>query len=67
MDAALSKEIVAVVQPAAVEAALMARQQAAQGCDDVLAVLQRDLEAAQYATFPVGMDLNMDLNTGISS
>jgi DNA invertase Pin-like site-specific DNA recombinase len=49
VDAALSREIVAVVQPAAVEATLMASQQVAQGHDDVLAALQRDLEAARYA------------------
>jgi DNA invertase Pin-like site-specific DNA recombinase len=49
VDAALSREIVAVVQPAAVEAALMASQQAAQGRDEVLAALERDLEAARYA------------------
>jgi len=49
VDAAISKEIVAVVQPAAVEVALMASQQMAQGRDEVLAALQRDLEAARYA------------------
>lgn len=49
VDAAIAREIVTVVQPAAVEAANLARQQAAQGQDEVLAALQRDLEAARYA------------------
>jgi DNA invertase Pin-like site-specific DNA recombinase len=49
VDNAISNEIVAVVQPAAVEVALMASEQVAQGHDDVIAALQRDLEAARYA------------------
>lgn len=49
VDNALSHQIVTVVQPAAVEAALMASQQQVQARDDVLAALQRDLEAARYA------------------
>lgn len=49
VDCVIRNEILSVVQPAAVEAALMAGQQMAQGHDDVLAALQRDLEAARYA------------------
>jgi DNA invertase Pin-like site-specific DNA recombinase len=49
VDDALSVQILGVVQPAAVEAALMAREQACQAADEVLAALQRDLEAARYA------------------
>lgn len=49
VDNAIRHEIVAVVQPAAVEAALMASQQQTQERDDVLAALERDLEAARYA------------------
>jgi len=49
VDDALSMQILRVVQPAAVEAAVMAEEQASQAADEVLAALQRDLEAARYA------------------
>jgi hypothetical protein len=38
-----------VVQPAAIEAALMAAEDEARKMDDVLAALERDLEAARYS------------------
>src|SRR5262249_9309621 len=49
VDAAMAKEIVRVVQPAAVEAAVVAREVAARQQDDVLHAWQRELEAARYA------------------
>jgi DNA invertase Pin-like site-specific DNA recombinase len=49
VDDALSVQILRVVQPGAVEAAVMAQKQASQAADEVMAALQRDLEAAQYA------------------
>jgi DNA invertase Pin-like site-specific DNA recombinase len=49
VDDALSVQILRVVQPGAVEAAVMAQEQASQAADEVLAALQRDLEAARYA------------------
>lgn len=48
-DAAIGRELAAVVRPGAVEAAIMASRQAAQSRDEVLEVWQRDLEAARYA------------------
>jgi hypothetical protein len=47
--AAMAKEIVRVVQPAAVEAAVVASEGAARQHDDVMHAWQRDLEAARYA------------------
>jgi hypothetical protein len=38
-----------VVQPAAVEAAILAREEEARKQDEVLEALGRDLEAARYA------------------
>jgi hypothetical protein len=49
VDHALTGEIRRVVQPGAVEAAVMAHEEASQAADEVLAALQRDLEAARYA------------------
>jgi len=49
VDAAIAREVLRVVQPAAVEAALMAHEQEALRQDEVVAALQRDLEAARYA------------------
>jgi DNA invertase Pin-like site-specific DNA recombinase len=48
VDAAISGEVLRVVQPGAVEAAVMASQEAVRQQDEVLAALQRDLEAARY-------------------
>ena len=49
VDDAIAREVLRVVQPAAVEAALMAHEQEARRQDEVVAALQRDLEAARYA------------------
>jgi hypothetical protein len=48
-DHALTKEIVRVVQPVAVEAAILASEDEARKQDEVLEALRRDLEAARYA------------------
>jgi DNA invertase Pin-like site-specific DNA recombinase len=48
VDDALGREILRVVQPAALEAAVLANQQASQRQDEVQAALARDLEAACY-------------------
>jgi hypothetical protein len=48
VEAAIGGEVLRVVQPGAVEAAVMASQEAARQQDEVLATLQRDLEAARY-------------------
>jgi DNA invertase Pin-like site-specific DNA recombinase len=49
VDAAMAKEVLRVVQPAAVDAAVVASQGAARQQDEVLAAWKRDLEAARYA------------------
>jgi DNA invertase Pin-like site-specific DNA recombinase len=49
LDEAIAKEILGVVEPAAVEAAVLASAQESLQQDEVLEALQRDLEAAQYA------------------
>lgn len=49
VDQAISRELLRVVQPAAVEATVMAQEEQARKVDEVLAALQRDLEAAQYS------------------
>jgi DNA invertase Pin-like site-specific DNA recombinase len=49
VDEAISGEIVRVVQPAAVEAALMAAAEQSQQEDQVLQAWEREREAAQYA------------------
>lgn len=48
VDAAVARELLRVVEPAAIEAAVLASQQEAQAHSDVLAALRRDLEAATY-------------------
>jgi DNA invertase Pin-like site-specific DNA recombinase len=49
VDEAISLQLLHVVQPAAVEAAIMACEEEAHRRDEVLAALERDLEAARYA------------------
>jgi hypothetical protein len=48
VDQALGHEIMRVVQPGAVEAAVLASQEVTRQQDDVRNALQRDLEAARY-------------------
>lgn len=45
---AVSRELLRVVEPAAIEAAVLASQQEAQAHSEVLGALHRDLEAASY-------------------
>ena len=45
---AVARELLRVVEPAAIEAAVLASQQEAQAHSEVLAALHRDLEAASY-------------------
>ena len=47
-DEAIGCEVLRVVQPAAIEAAILASQEQEKKRDQVVAALQRDLEAAQY-------------------
>ena len=49
VDAAMAKEVLRVVQPAAIDAAVVASEEAARQQDDVLDAWTRDLEAARYA------------------
>jgi DNA invertase Pin-like site-specific DNA recombinase len=49
VDDSISKQILAVVQPLAVEAAVLAHEEQSKVHEDVLVVLRRDLEAARYA------------------
>ncbi len=49
LDQAIAKEILRVVQPAAIEAATMASVEQSRQLGEVVAVLQRDLQAAQYS------------------
>jgi hypothetical protein len=49
VDQAITREILRVIQPAAIEAAVMAHEEQARKVDEVLAALERDLEAAQYS------------------
>ena len=48
VDEAVSAEVLRVVQPGALEAAMIASDEAVRQQDDVLAALERDLEAAHY-------------------
>lgn len=48
VDEAIGRELLRVVQPAAIGAARLAREEQARKQDDVLAALDRDLEAARY-------------------
>jgi len=49
VDQAVAREILRVVQPAAIEAARLASAEQSRRADDVVAALQRDLEAARYS------------------
>src|SRR5262249_55458053 len=49
LDEAISREIVTVLEPAAVEAAVLATAQEKGHQDEILSALQKELEAAQYA------------------
>ena len=49
VDGAIVHEVLRVVQPAAVEAAILASAEEARKQDDVLQALRRDLEAARYS------------------
>jgi len=49
VDEAMSKEILRVVEPAAVEAAVLASKEETHKQDEVLEALRRDMEAARYA------------------
>jgi DNA invertase Pin-like site-specific DNA recombinase len=48
VDEALSQQVLRVVQPGAIEAAVLSAQDASRQQDEVLAALERDLEAARY-------------------
>ena len=48
MDQAIRDELLRVVQPAAVESAIMASEEESLQQDVILEALQRDLEAARY-------------------
>jgi len=49
VDDAISSELLTVLQPAAVEAAVLASEQQRQQQDEILSVLEKELEAARYA------------------
>jgi DNA invertase Pin-like site-specific DNA recombinase len=49
VDEAISGEVLRVVQPAAIEASVLASEEMGRQRDDLLEALQRDLEAARYA------------------
>ena len=49
VDAAIGREVLRVVQPAAIEASMLAHEERARQRDDVLEALQRDRQAATYA------------------
>lgn len=49
VDEAISREVLRVVQPAAIEASVLATQELGRQQDDILDALHRDLEAARYA------------------
>jgi DNA invertase Pin-like site-specific DNA recombinase len=48
VDAAVATQLLRVVRPAAIEAAMMATQQQAQARSEILEALHRDLEAVRY-------------------
>jgi hypothetical protein len=48
LDEAISREILTVLEPAAIEAAVLATEQEALQQDEIMAALKRELEAAQY-------------------
>jgi DNA invertase Pin-like site-specific DNA recombinase len=49
VDEAISREVLRVLQPSAIEASVRAHEEHAQQRDEVLEALHRDLEAARYA------------------
>ena len=49
VDEAVARELLRVVQPAALEAAVMAAEEQARKRDEVVAALERELEAARYS------------------
>jgi DNA invertase Pin-like site-specific DNA recombinase len=49
VDAAIGREVLRVVQPAAIEASMMAHEERARQRDDVIGALERDRQAAAYA------------------
>jgi DNA invertase Pin-like site-specific DNA recombinase len=49
VDAAVGREVLRVVQPAAIEASMLAHEERARQRDDVLEALERDRQAATYA------------------
>jgi len=49
VDEAISREVLRVVQPAALEASVLASQELGRQQNDILDALHRDLEAARYA------------------
>jgi hypothetical protein len=49
LDEAISREIMIVLEPAAIEAAVLATEQEAVQQDEIISTLKRELEAAQYA------------------
>ena len=48
LDEAIAKEVLRVVQPGGIEAAVLAAQEESRHQDEVLEALERDLEAARY-------------------
>ena len=48
LDEAISREILAVVEPAAIEAAVLASEQESLQQDEIVSALKRELEAARY-------------------
>jgi hypothetical protein len=48
LDEAISREIMIVLEPAAIEAAVLATEQETLQQDEIICVLRRELEAAQY-------------------
>lgn len=54
VDEEIGRQLLRVVQPAALEAAMAAHEQDRHRCDEALAALQRDLEAARYAAHRAG-------------
>ena len=49
VDEAIGREVLRVIQPAAIEASVLAQEERSRQRDDVLEALERDLEAARYA------------------
>jgi DNA invertase Pin-like site-specific DNA recombinase len=49
VDEAIGREVLRVIQPAAIEASVLAQEERSRQRDDILEALERDLEAARYA------------------